>query len=320
MSASSNWQFEPNEAFDMILFLNAMSDDPFYNQHYADVREKWGAKLGESGAARIQRVRSMISMSELCSEVSRLDIKTLDEMIGLFSNAGESSLMILGATLHAKRETFFQCFRLLKEIELDQTWESRIKPYLLEMAQRYHLAINSEYSLSEIENEIRTFLGAPHLICSKVYLSTYIKPIAFRLPDGAMVMHPAPNGQLQLPRHFAQLWLHESLHGFPDSEIAQNRQNELRKTNAPFEQRYEELMSTYNSGPEEYFVVGAEAYLSSKLNIRTHEECMDYLARQNGGMPLSLAIYKRLRETNPEQDSNWSGYGKWLDEQLMSLL
>lgn len=315
----ASWNFEPNEAFDMILFLNSVSNDPFYNQHYSDVREKWVAKLGESGAALINEVRSVISMSKLCSELSRLEIKTLDDIIHFFKDATSVQKSSLH-TLLPHREVFLQCFQLLKVVELDKTWESRVKPYLQDLTQQYHNVMTKVYPLDEMEKEVITFLGAPQPICSKVFFATYIKPIAFQMPNGAMVMHPEPHGCIKLPKDLAQLCLHESLHGFPNSVLAQERQDELRRLNIEFAKQYQELITKYHSSSEEYFVVGAEAYLSLKLNIRTHEECTEYLCSQNGGMPLSLAIYERLRKTAPEQEAKWRGYGQWLHDQLMNLL
>lgn len=103
--------------------------------------------------------------------------------------------------------------------------------------------------------------------------------LAFKLTKGSMVMHAGPQGYMQLPRHLAQLCLHESLHGFSGSEETQLRQDELRKENTTFNTAYNTLITTYHCGPEEYFVVGAEAYLSEKLMLITHEGCIDYLKK-----------------------------------------
>lgn len=303
----------------MILILNAISNDPFYNQHYLDVREKWAAKIGESGSSLISHVRSVISMSKLCSELSRIEIMTLNDVISFFedaTNLHQSSLQIL----LPHREVFHECFKMLKNLGLDQTWGGRAKPYLEGLAKQYRHVMNQSYPLEEMRREINLFLGAPRSICSKVFFATYIKPIAFQLPNGGMVMHPGPHGYMYLPKQLACLCLHESLHCFPNSALAQERQDELLKTNNEFKKQYQELIAKYNSGPEEYFVVGAEAYLSLKLNIRTHEECIEYLKTQNNGMPLSFAIYEELRNTNPDQETSWLGYGRWLHKQLLRLL
>ncbi|MCQ6560654.1 hypothetical protein NNL21_18360 [Paenibacillus mendelii] len=174
--------------------------------------------------------------------------------------------------------------------------------------------------MGRIDEALSHFLGSRPHVCSTVYLATYIKPIAFQLPNGAMVMHAGPHGYMRLPKHMLQLCLHESLHGFPGSEQAQQLQDELRTSHLEFAKQYKDLLTIYHSGPEEYFVVGAEAYLSVMLQLRTHEECIQYLNSLNGGMPLSLAIYERLRKTNPDSKPAWDGYGQWLRKELLDAV
>lgn len=302
----------------MALLLNALSNDPFYNRHYADVREKWAAKLEESGASLIAQARSVISMSTLCSEFSRMKIMNLDEIIRFFADAANLQSNLQELLPH--REVFHACFKMLKSFELDKTWESRVKPYLEGEAEHYRQVMNKTYPLEEMERAINRFLGAPRPICSRIYLAAYIKPIAFQLPNGGMAMHPRPRGDMYLPKQLACLVLHESLHGFPDSMLAQERQSELQKANHAFEEHDQAWIAKYNSGPEEYFVVGAEAYLSLKLQLRTHEACVEYLETQNEGMPVSYAIYEALRDAGPEQANGWSGYGQWLHKHIPEII
>lgn len=53
-------------------------------------------------------------------------------------------------------------------------------------------------------------------------------------------------------------------------------------------------------------MVGAEAYLSEILNLRSNEECKEYLKNQNNGMQFS---FNKLPEEKPEQQLNWKGCG-----------
>lgn len=312
-----NWLFAPHEAFDMVLFLNAILDNAFYSQHYFDVRQNWESKLGVQGLKLVNDVCNKISMSNLCANLSQFEVRTLDEIIQVlqdfpkhknWENVIEDNLNLLS-----------DCFYMLKQAGLQTAWNQRAKPYLLDTAEQYQMVMDSVYPLNKMEEVLSSFLAAKQPLCSTVYFATYIKPIAFQLPNGAMVMHAGPHGYMQLPKQLAQLCLHESLHGFPGSRQAQLLQNDLKKSNVEFDKQYQELLSKYHSGPEEYFVVGAEAYLSEKLMLRNHEESIRYLKSQNGGMPLSMAIYERLRETNPDSKTGWHGYGKWLENVLFTL-
>ncbi|NIK75521.1 hypothetical protein FHS15_000621 [Paenibacillus castaneae] len=314
---SANYLFAPHEAYDMILFLNAVSDNSFYNQHYLDVRQSWEPRLGDQGLKLINEVCSKMSMSYLCTYLSAYGVKTLDDIITVLQNY----------SIHAKDDHLIadhwqllsDCFQILKEAGLPIAWNQRVKPYLQDIAEQYEMIMEKVYPLHKLERTLTIFLAAEHPICSTVYFAAYIKPIAFQLPNGAMVMHAGPHGYMHLPKHVFRLCLHESLHGFPGSGQALKQQDELLKSNKQFKQQYDELIVNYHSGPEEYIVVGAEAYLSEKLMLRTQEDCISYLKSQNGGMPLSLAIYERLRETNPENGYNWCGYGKWLEKELLTL-
>lgn len=57
MPSGSTWSFRTNEAYDMILFLNAISDYDFYSQYYSDVRANWIPKIGSDGLALIKGYR-----------------------------------------------------------------------------------------------------------------------------------------------------------------------------------------------------------------------------------------------------------------------
>jgi hypothetical protein len=312
-----DWLFAPHEAFDMVLFINAISDNPFYNQHYLDVKQNWEPKLGKQGLKLVNEVCSKISMSKLCSEISTFEVRTLDDIIVVLHNFSKQSheKNLISENLKLLND----CFQMLKQAGLQIAWNQRVKPYLLDIAEQYQMVMSTAYPLNKMKETVASFLGDKQPLCSTVYFTTYIKPIAFQLPNGAMVMHAGPHGYMQLPKHLARLCLHESIHGFTGSMQSQQQQDELRKSNVKFDKQYQELITKYHCGPEEYFVIGAEAYLSEKLMLRTHEDCIGYLNSQNGGMPLSLVIYERLRETNPDSKTEWDGYGKWLENELLTL-
>jgi hypothetical protein len=113
-------------------------------------------------------------------------------------------------------------------------------------------------------------------------------------------------------RRFATVALHESLHGFPHSADAIALQDALIAKNPALTREYAALRNQWHEGPEEYFVVAAEAYLSEALGIRTSIDSEAYIRNQNGGMTLSMTIYKVLRTQKPDTKAQWTGYGDWL--------
>lgn len=153
--------------------------------------------------------------------------------------------------------------------------------------------------------------------CSyQIFLGTYTKPITFQLSRHAMVTHQGPPGYIPLPKQVACLAIHEAIHGFPGSNLAQQEQEKLRSESDNFNHKFLEIINEWQSGPEEFFVIAAEAYISEILDIRSHQECIEYLENQNNGMPFSMEIYKKLRKEKPYLKSNWVGYGNWLTNAL----
>lgn len=326
---TADWSIKPNEAYDMVLFLNAISKNDFYNQHYQGVREHRSKSLGERGIELVDSAVSVISMSALCRLLSKLAIQTLDDIIYRLRNWEETALVFESTEvkfdlqemgldqdlriLSENKVLILACFEQLKATEIDENWRRNISPHIQDVAEQLQGAMSALYPYEKIRQTVSLFLGRElPLATYQVFFATYIKPIAFTLSNQAMVTHQGPPGYMPIPKQIATLCIHESLHGFPETAEAQKEQEQLRRRDEAFNEQYLNIVQKWRSGPEEFFVVGAEAYLTEVLQIRTHKECITYLETQNGGMPLSLEIYKRLREERPEQNSDWMGYGYWL--------
>jgi hypothetical protein len=169
----------------------------------------------------------------------------------------------------------------------------------------------------KLQTTLSSFLGSDlseeHY---QVYLATYIKPIAFQLSKQSMVTHPGPPGYMPLPKQLACLCIHETIHVFPGSDSAQIEQEKLRLKSETFNSNYLDITNVWHCGPEEFFVVGAEAYLTESLNLRSREECIQYIKTQNNGMPFSMEIYQKLRNEKPDYSPNWRGFGDWITKVL----
>lgn len=167
------------------------------------------------------------------------------------------------------------------------------------------------YPPDPIRERLRRFLGREQAPPEgAIFLAAYVKPIAFGLPAGALVAHPET---LPAPAQVARLYIHEALHGFPGSPAALAEQDQLGGDQR-FAGQYRALLERWHSGPEEYLVSGAEAYLTEQLGLRSREECLACLRRQNGGMPLAIAVYLRLRGV--DSGACWPGFGPWVAGEL----
>lgn len=323
---TTEWSIQPNEAFDMVLFLNAISNNDFYSRHYQGVREHYSPRLGDVGLKLIDQVVTFFSISGLCKLLSYFSVESLDDVIKslqdfnqLINNIDikEEYIKQLAANVSEKRELLLDCFGHIKESDIDENWRRNIKPSIQNVADQLNGAMSSLIPYHNLRTTLSTFLGTDLPSKSyQVYLATYIKPIAFQLSKQGMVTHQGPPGYMPLPKQIACICIHETIHGFPGSEIAQIEQEKLRLKSNTFNQSYLDIINNWHSGPEEFFVVGAEAYLTQALNLRTNDECIEYLNTQNNGMRFSMEIYKKLRKEKPEQNSNWMGFGEWVSKAL----
>lgn len=312
------WIIKSNEAFDMALFLNAISDNDFYRNHYQGIRERYSSILGEKGMELADRSINSVSMSALCQLLYQFKAETVDDIIRIIAEIADGDFSeehtspILEHVLQNK-VLLTSCFTQIKESKVYENWRGNIRPFIDDIASQLRETMDSLYPLHDIQRAVSRFLGegfdaAPY----EIYLATYIKPIAFQLSRHAMVTHQGPPGYMPIPKQIASLCIHESLHGFSHSAEVQEEQDKLRARNGNFNDKYLDLKNNWHCGPEESFVVGAEAYITDILGIRSENECIYYLDNLNGGMPLSFAIYKKLKEERPDQKKNWCGYGNWL--------
>jgi len=326
----NDWSFTPSEAFDAIVFMNAVSQDDFYARHYPSLRAEWEPKLGVDGLEYIDN--RPFSSSALCALLHHVGVRTLDDVVeclesfastrtaieqaldqdsSLPESSRASKLQLLN-TLDSNRDTVLQGFVLLIKAGFHKHWTSRILPELENAADAAQKRMAS-VPLQPIRERISKFLGSERTPSGNdVYLTNYVKPIAFALPGGGMVTHP---DYMPDPKKVAQLCIHETLHGFPGASEAIAQQDKLR-VDPEFERQYQDLLTRWKSGPEEYLVTGAEAYLTEDLGIRSYEECINYLDSQNGGMPLSKRLYLRLRERRPDLSPGWQGFGAWVTTEL----
>jgi len=261
--ARKEWTIQPNEAFDMLLFLNAVSQNDFYRKHYQGVREHYKPIIGENGINLVDQVLNSLSMSALCKLFSYVEVSSLNDIIQRLQNIEDTYknlkqnledynledeyLKQTLANLANNKELFLDCFECMKDAGIDGNWRSNIQPNIQNVAGQLEQTMSALYSYSQITSKLSAFLGCNLLNQPyRVYLTTYVKPISFQLSQQAMVTHQGPPGYMPLPKN------------------------------------------NWQSGPEEFFVVGAEAYLSEVLKIRSYDECLHYIHNQNNGMSFSL--------------------------------
>jgi len=318
------WKVEPNEALDLTFFVNAISPDEFYNAHYQDVQIRWLQILSESEYSRITKITQILPVSALATVFSTFNVNTLEDIIEFLTHMDESYQANVRGTDYSRIEGWFKIlcnhrddvvdsFHIIQQHNIHLRWRESIQPQIKMVTEQYTHILSELYSLQSFQLLISKFLGEPEVESDySIYMCTYIKPIAVQLSQNAMAVHQGPPGYMPLLSNLLSVIVHESLHGFKGTDEAQREQNIYLEKYPPLMKKYEEMITTWKSGPEEFFVIAAETYITEKLGIRSYAQCINYLRSQNGGMPFSEAIYIKLRNEKPETKPEWNGYGDWL--------
>lgn len=329
-AAVYDWSFKPSEAFDAIVFTNATSTVDYYASHYPGLREQWAPRLGAHVLEAIANRKC--SASTLSMLLHYVGVTTLDDVIRSFDDFPSTRSRIEQAirddptTAEWLKNEFFRQLKILRD-ECDTTrevfvsikkagfsehWQVDILPQLQLAAEEASVRMGA-FPLEPVAERIARFIGQERAPAgTAIYLTEYARPIAFRLPGGGMVAGP---GALPNPQWLVQLCVHETIHGFPGATEAIAEQQKLR-ADPKFDSQYVEFIEKYRSGPEEFFVIGAEAYLAVELGLTTHEKCIEYLDRKVGGVDFVKLLYLRLRECKPDYLPDWQGYGPWVTEEL----
>ncbi|MFC6331985.1 hypothetical protein ACFP56_05065 [Paenibacillus septentrionalis] len=322
--SNQKWNVKSSEALDMTFFINAISNDEFYNIHYYDVRSRWLNILSNDEYIRVIKIREILSISSLCTVYNAFKMNTIEDIIQFLSLvdknvptidniANVNRVINLTDIICNNRQILLEGFQIILKHEIHFLWRQKIKPQIDIVAEEYMSILNKLYPLHSLQLLVSHFLGESPLSDNySIYMCTYIKPIAVQLSKSSMAIHQGSPGYMPLLSSFLNIFVHESIHGFQGSQDAQAEQDIILEKNILFKNKYTELLEKWKSGSEENFVTGAEAYLTEVLGLRSYEQCINYLRSQNGGMRFAEEIYLKLREEKPDKQSTWKGYGYWL--------
>ncbi len=194
----------------------------------------------------------------------------------------------------------------------DEHWEDDWKT----IAQRLNADIArkrsdlTKHSPASLRTEALRFLGIDAQqkdSSSTVYYVYYAFPNAFKLPYNMMA-----TWSIEEPQYFFNAYLHEMLHLFsiyaPEFIELHNR---LLNNSPAFSQQRDILVKQLYESDDEFYVLAAEAFLSVKIGIRTHQQAVDYLKTAHGGTVVySLLIYDYLLKSFDFQRHSFGSFLK----------
>jgi hypothetical protein len=273
------------------------------------LRAKWAGRLGAEGirtADEFFQTTSMSGTAELCW-TPKTD--RLDSLIAILSDYPTARLRIEAAIstgdgdrgdylrrelspLDQRHELFRRYLKALRNAGFQEEWNSeRLR------------ASPEQIPAAPISAAVARLLGYPSKPAFGVFLLHYCKPIAFQLPNGFMASEPiAPGGagallgsiplldklisggvRLRQAKRFPAISVHESLHGFRGSPKAVPLLERVLTSGPELGREYSDLIHKWSSGPEEYFVVAGEVYLSETPASETTMSASATWLRRNGG-------------------------------------
>lgn len=323
---TNEWRILPSLKYDAFCFIQGMSKDEFYNRFYQRDYTLWRTRLGSATLDIIDAIVDSLSIGSSASYLfAFIPAVTLDDIICALEDSSALKRTIQSALITSEnhkyetplrnlerilwqRDRLLYTFRRMKEEGWENDWKTiakrltgdidRIQPKL------------TKYSPSFLKAEVSRFLGtdAQHKDSSStVYYLYYALPIAFKLPYSMMA-----TCSIEEPKQFFNVYLHETLHHFSINapEFIDLHTNLVR--NSPsLSQKRDMLVKQFLQGDDEFYILAAEAYLSVKLGLRTHQEAVDFLKSTNGGTVIySLLIYEHLNKSFDARRHSFGGFLK----------
>jgi hypothetical protein len=323
---TNEWRIIPSLKYDAFYFLHAVSKEEHYNRLYQRDYTLWRGRLGNTVIDTINAICDSISIgfhasylftyvpaSSLADIISALENPTaLEQTIHSALVSGkdpryEASVKYLKRIL-ALRDKLIFVFRQMQQERWEDDWNAISTRLTFDIKRQRPLL--TQYSPYFLKAEVLRFLGTDGLekdSSSTIYYLYYAFPNAFKLPFNMMA-----TWSIEEPKYFFSGYLHEMLHLFsiyaPD---LLNHHKRLVSGSPALANQREILVKQLFESDDEFYVLAAEAFLSVKTGIMTHEEAIHYLKTCQGGTAAySLLIYNHLRNHFDEQRHSFQSFLK----------
>jgi len=325
-SSTNEWHISPCLKYDAFYFMNAISKVDFYNRMYPRDREIWQGRLGTATITTINTIVDSVGGGfKPCYLFTYVPAFSLDDLIHAFQDTANLRERILTSVLMNKdpryeasindlnrilplSALFISVFQKMKDAGWENDWKA-IRCRLNADIHRKKVEF-AKYSPAFLKAQVAQFLGMDVQkkdSSSTVYYVYYAFPNAFKLPYNMMA-----TWNIEEPTYFFSGYLHEMLHLFSiyQSELVELH-NGLVRNSAELSRDREVLTKQLYESDDEFYILAAEAYLSVKLGIRTHQEAVDYLKSADGGTVVySLLIYNYLQKSFDNQRHSFGSFLK----------
>ncbi|MBM4169728.1 MAG: hypothetical protein FJ215_11345 [Ignavibacteria bacterium] len=312
--STNEWRISPSLKYDAFYFINAISKQDFYNRMYPRDALLWRGRLGEQTINSINTIIDSIgSVGFKASYLfTHIPVFSLDDLIHALRDTAILRDRIQSASLLSKDFRYeasindlnrilphsarlITIFSKMRDERWEDDWKAITHRLNADIARKRREL--TKHSPASLRTEALRFLGIDARqkdSSSTVYYVYYAFPNAFKLPYNMMA-----TWSIEEPQYFFSAYLHEMLHLFSiyAPEFIELH-NHLLKHSPAFSQQRNILVKQLYASDDEFYVLAAEAFLSIKVGIRTHQQAVDYLKSANGGTVVySLLIYDHLQKS-----------------------
>ncbi len=308
LHAETQWSLEPSLKYDALCILNALSDDPFYLEHYQAEHDHFAPLLTESERESFRSLKRIIKdeaggivSAQLALYFSTTEAETLEQMIQVVSDSNAMRRALeqtpywnsdKWAAYERSRPALKLALEALRRVGFPEYWATQAKP----QAEKRIAELQPQLSRLDVIGAIEPRLDHPlRSRRIRVFLLAYSKPHGIRITGTRFLTHYSYPFEIVVRNA-----IHEMLHPPYDKKsaiIAQALQTLGKDPGIRLAVEHHDRSYGYNtleSYAEEDSVQAIEAVVARELGVGRDQRA--YWKVQDDGMHvLAVAIYVQLR-------------------------
>jgi hypothetical protein len=192
--ATTDWRVAPSFAFDLLCFLNTLSGDPFYTQHYPADFAAFEPRLTPEARRSLASLKKTIKddghgiiSAFLCSVFSAIPVETLDDLVAGVRHPASIKAALEPTPYYSKegwqrflavRPDLERIFQFLRDVEFERYWRASVLPRIQSRIREIEPGLSAYNVIAEDEAVLGSALPSNQIT---VYVLAYTHPHGIRL-------------------------------------------------------------------------------------------------------------------------------------------
>jgi hypothetical protein len=201
---ATKWQLEASFKYDVLCFLNTLSDDPFYLTYYRSEYEQFEPRLTTEVRKALATLKTklkdeakMIISAQLCLIFSAIEAQTLAELIEVIHDTTQLRLNFSQTSYYDEESwqvfesvkgELAQILAFLKKLDFEQYWQHNMLPALTERIRSLESELKDYDVVSQVERHLGTALSSPLI---RVYVLYFTKPHGIKVTGTRFITAPS---------------------------------------------------------------------------------------------------------------------------------